>query len=167
MNYVFDSSSLIYFGKIRILEKISLLKGKKFIPKEVYEEVVIKGIERDESEANYIDELIKRELFIVQKVKSDFENITSIPLLSKADMEVLSLAKKTKSMAIIDEIYASNIAESYGIETHGSIYLLLKLVEEKIISKKETINYIDKMIKAGFYLSADKYRNVLDIINEI
>ena len=164
MNYVFDSSSLIYFGKIKLLEKISLLKGKKFISGEVYKEVVIKGLERDEPEANYIHSLVKKKLFIVKRPKF---SIGFIPLLSKADLEVLSLAKKTKSIAIIDEIYASNIAESYGIKNHGSIYLLLRLLEEKLVNKKEVIKYLDKIIKLGFYLSADKYRDILDLIDEI
>lgn len=164
MSYVFDSSSLIYLGKLRVLEKIGLLEGKKFIPKNVYKEVVTKGLERNEPEARYIDGLIKKNVFTVKSSKTTVENI---PFLSEADEEVLSLAKETKSISIVDEIYASDIAEAHGIESHGSVYILLKLLEKKIITKKETTNYLDKMIILGFYLSADKYREILNIIEKL
>jgi len=164
MSYVFDSSSLIYFGKIKLLEKIDLLEGKKFIPKEVYEEVVERGLERNEPEAQYVNNLIKKKVFVIRQVEEDFINADG---LSMADAKVLSLAKETKSIAVIDEIYANSIAESYGIESHGSIYIIFKLIKKKIISKKEAVRYLDKMISLGFYLSAGKYREVLDFINRI
>lgn len=164
MSYVFDSSCLIYFGKLRILDKIKKLDGKKLIPRAVYNEVVKQGFERKEREAFYIEQLIKEKSFTIQKPKN---NINNIPLLSEADREVLALAKEKNYIAIMDEIYARNIAKSYNIETHGSIYLLLKLIEEKIILKKQATEYIDKMINLGFYLSLDKYKEIINIIEEI
>ncbi len=164
MSFVFDSSSLIYFGKIMLLEKIAILEGEKIIPIAVYKEVVSRGFERDEPEAKYIDELIKKKKFIVREAIKDTGDI---PFLSKADKEVLFLAKETRSIAVIDEIYASEIAEAHGIECHGSLYILLKLLEKKIITKKEAINFLDRMISSGFYLSADKYRDILHAIEKI
>ncbi|MBI2578958.1 MAG: DUF3368 domain-containing protein [Candidatus Aenigmarchaeota archaeon] len=164
MSYVFDSSSLIYLGKLRILDKVAKLEGRKFIPDSVYKEVVVKGFERKEPEAKYIDELIKKKLFAVRKPKTAARDI---PFLSKADREVLALSKETESTAIIDELHASSIAEAQGIESHGSIYMLLRLLEKKIISKKETVNYLDRMVGFGFYLSADMYREVLNAIEKM
>ena len=163
MNYIFDSSSLIYFGKIKLLDKIALLNGKKYIPKEVYREVIVKGKEREELEVDYIERLIKEEAFIIKEPSGIFN---FVPFMSKADLDVLSLAKETKSIAIVDEIYASNLAEFYGIESHGSLYLIIKLVKEKLIVKKEAINCIDKMISEGFYISIEKYREILEIIDK-
>lgn len=164
MSYVFDSSSLIYLGKLRILDKIAKLEGRKFIPGGVYKEVVTKGFERNEPEAKHIDDLIKRKFFAVRKPRTSTKNI---PFLSKADREVLTLAKETKSLAIIDELYASNIAEAQGIESHGTVYLFLKLLKRKIITKREAVIYLDKMISLGFYLSAEKYREILNVIEKM
>lgn len=164
MSYVFDSSGLIYLGKLRILNKVAKLEGKKFIPKGVYKEVIARGFERKEPEARYINELIKRKFFLVKKPRTAIE---AIPFLSKADREVLTLAKETKSLVIVDEAYASDIAETQGIENHGTIYLILKMVERKIITKKEAIKYIDRMISLGFYLSAEKYREILNVIEKM
>ena len=159
MSYVFDSSSLIYLGKLRVLEKVGRLEGKKFIPRNVYKEVVTKGFERGELEARYIDKLIKNKIFIVKSA-----NFRNIQFLSEADREVLELSKVTKSIAIIDETYAKRIAKSYGIKCHGTIYIFLKLMENKLITKKDVINYIDKMIQLGFYLSAENYREILAML---
>jgi len=164
MNYVFDSSCLIYFGKLKILDKIKKLEGKKLIPQAVYNEVVKEGFERKEREVFYIEQLIKEKSFTIQKPNKIINNI---PLLSEADREVLALAKEKNYIAIIDEIYAKNMAKSHNIETHGSLYLLLRLIEEKIISKKQIIEYIDKMISLGFYLSLEKYKDILTTIEKM
>ncbi|MBI2583067.1 MAG: DUF3368 domain-containing protein [Candidatus Aenigmarchaeota archaeon] len=164
MSYVLDSSCLIYLGKLRILEKLEILEGKKFIPEGVYEEVVTKGIERNEPEAVYIEGLVRNKMFIVAKPR---EAISNIPLLSKADMEVLAVAKETKSICVIDEIYASDVAETFGIESHGTVYVLLKLLEKKALTKKETISHLGSLINLGFYLSAEMYREILDKIGEM
>ena len=162
MNYVFDSTSLIYLGKLKALEKLAKLRGKKFIPENVYKEVVTKGLERGDAEANYIDSLISKKIFSIRSAASD-----RIPFISIADSEVLEIARRTKSIAIIDEIQASRIAASYGIETHGTVYILIKLMENKLITKNDVINYIDKMISDGFYLSAGKYKEILNFIEKM
>ena len=163
MNYVFDSSSLIYLGKVKLLEKIVLLPGERFIPQEVYDEVLIKGSKRNEPEISYIGELIKKRQFVIRNTGI---NVTNDPLLSDADKEVLSLAKETKSIAIIDENYAKHLAKSLNIKSHGSLYVLILLVKKKIITKKQAVNYLNKMIKLGFYLSIDKYKDVMRILEK-
>ena len=162
MNCIIDSSSLIYFGKIKLLEKLIKLKGEKIIPKRVYDEVILKGIERDEPEVNYINELIKNKVFNVEEAKI----IREFELLSGADSEVIELAKEKNSMAIIDDSYAKSIADSLNIKCHGSVYLILKLIEQEVITKEEAINYIDKMIEFGFYLSVTKYKEIVNIIEK-
>lgn len=159
MSYVFDSSSLIYLGKLRMLEKVGKLEGKKFIPGNVYKEVVTKGFERGEPEARYINNLVKNKTFVVKSV--DFGDVQ---FLSEADREVIELAKATKSVAIIDETYAKRITKSWGIKNHGTIRILLRLMEKKLVTKKEAINYLDQMIRLGFYLSAENYKEILNII---
>lgn len=158
MDYVFDASPLIYLGKVRALEKVSLLSGKKFIPQSVYDEVVLKGLERRELEATYVNTLIREKKFIVETPKIKREQKA---LLSKADLEVIFLAKEKNAIAIIDEIYAREVAESVGIKRHGTLYIILLLLQEKKITKKEAKQYIDGMIHHGFYISIEMYKETI------
>lgn len=163
-NDIVDSSFLIYFGKARLLDKIGLLHGLKIIPSEVYNEVVNIGGDREEQEVDYIKEIIENKRFVVR----DVENlIVSAQGLSKADAQVLSLAKKTKCVAVIDERYASSLAESYDIKTHRLIYILILLIKNSILSKDKALMHLDEMIKGGFYLSVAKYNEFLELIEKI
>lgn len=164
MDYVFDASPLIYLGKARALEKISLLSGKKFIPQLVYDEVVLKGLERRESEAAYVNNLIREKKFLVEKPKVKREQKAP---LSQADLDVISLAKEKNAIAIIDEIYAREVAESVGVKRHGTLYLILLLLKEKRITKKEAKQYIDGMIHHGFYISIEMYKETMKKIEMI
>lgn len=164
MNYVFYSSSLMYLGKTKILEKVKLISDKNFISKKVYEEVIVKGLERKDPEVSYVNTLIENKLFIIKEAKNILNNIG---FLSEADKEVISLAKETKSIAIIDETYAKRIAIFQGIETHGSVYIIIKFLENKLLTKKEAKDHINRMIELGFYLSIKKYKDILATIEKL
>src|SRR3989344_8977378 len=159
MNFVLDSSCLIYLGKLKILEKLKVIEGNKYIPEEVFNEVIRKGFLRGESEVKYIEDLIGKKELIIKNPKERLENSGK---LSLADIDVISLAKEIKATPIIDDEEASLLAEFYGVDCHGSIYLLILLANKKAISKKEALNCIDKMITLGFYLSNEIYKEVIE-----
>lgn len=161
MTFVFDASPLIYLGKIKLLEKVTDLEGQKIVPKSVYNEVVLNGLERREPEAGYINGLILQKKLIVA---NPFGKMKQEVPLSKADTDVIMLAKEKNAIAIIDEIYARTIAQSLGVKKHGTIYLILLLLERKKITKKEAKHYIDEIIKHGFYLSIEMYAATLQKI---
>ena len=161
MNYVFDSSSLLYLGKLGLLGKVGNLDGKKFIPSNVYKEVVVKGFERGEPEAKYIDVLIKNKTFSISSAI-----FNRVKFLSDADTEVIELSKAKKSVAIIDETFAKCVAKSEGLECHGTLYIIFMLMKRKLITKNEAINYIDNMVRLGFYLSAEDYKAAMKFIEK-
>ena len=164
MNYIFDSSSLIYFGKIELLGKMGLIPGNKFLSEEVYKEVVEMGINKNESEADYINNLIEKKIFFVRKVTVVHFNENH---LSAADASVLNLARELKGMAIIDESYARNIAKSSGIERRGSLYIILKMVKNKLMTQEEALSCLNKIIDLGFYLSTTKYNEFLELLKKM
>ncbi len=79
----------------------------------------------------------------------------------------MALAGKEKAIAIMDESYGNEIAEFYSVESHGSIYLILMLVKDKVISKKDAVRYINEMMGAGFYLSNKKHGEILDKLKRV
>ena len=139
------------------------MEGKKYISESVYKEVVEKGLEREEPEVDYIRNLVEEKYFTILKPK---ELIEEIYPLTEADREVISLALKINATAIIDEEKARQIAELKNIEYHGTLYLIILLVSKKIITKKEALNCIDKMIKSGFYISAELYGETFKLIDK-
>ena len=159
MNFVLDSSCLIYLGKLKILEKLRLIEGNKYIPQEVFNEVVQKGFKRGDPEVKYIEDLIERQELIIKNPKEGLKNTGK---LSPADIDVISLAKEIKAIPIIDDEEARLFAEFHEIDYHGSIYLLIILVNKKELSKKEALDYIDEMILLGFYLSTEIYKEITE-----
>ena len=159
MNFVLDSSCLIYLGKIKILEKLKMIEGNKYVPQEVYNEVIQKGLEREEPEVNYIRSLIEKKELIVKNPEKKLENPGK---LSGADIDVISLAKEINAIPIIDDDEARVVAEFYDLDYHGSIYMIIILVNKKIITKKEALAYIDEMTSLGFYLSNKIYKEIIE-----
>jgi predicted nucleic acid-binding protein len=81
--------------------------------------------------------------------------------LSKADVEVLALAKAENGIAIVDEDYARWVAEVEDIKCGGTIYLILSLLEMGVISKKEAREIVDGIIEKGWFCSTDLYARIL------
>lgn len=156
MIFVFDSSPLIYLGKVGLLEKLSKLKAELLIPKSVYIEVVDRGIEKGFVDAGYIKSLVNDGIFVIKGVK--FKPINGI---DEADAETIALAKHVRGTAIIDDQKARSIASIEEVDCVGSAFILLLLVKRGIIGKKEGRNYLDIMIERGWYCSSDFYSTLL------
>ncbi len=164
MSFVLDSSCLIYLGKLKVLDKLKHIEGNKYIPEEVYNEVIKNGYSRGEPEVKYIENLIKTNELTIKNPKERLENYGK---LSLADVDVISLAKEIKAVAIIDDNEASLLAEFNEVDYHGSIYLLILLMNKKVISKHDALKYIDEMISLGFYLSIEVYKELREKLNNI
>jgi predicted nucleic acid-binding protein len=161
---VLDSTCLIYLGKLKILDKLNKIGVEIFIPKSVFEEVVSVGDKRGEQEIENINELIKNKDIKIKQPKS---YIKCPVILSKADKEVISLAKELNAVPVIDDKEARNVAEINELDYHGSLYLIILLAKNSVITKKQAIGYIDRMIELGFYLSVGTYRDILKVIGRV
>lgn len=113
MIFIFDSTTLIYFAKIKILNIVGNLNAAKIIPESVYNEVVLQGKQKGEEDALLVEKLIDNEIFKVNKTqdKTFLSYLMNIPSLSEADAETLTLAKELNGIAILDETSSRNIAE--------------------------------------------------------
>ncbi|MFA4820386.1 MAG: DUF3368 domain-containing protein [Candidatus Aenigmatarchaeota archaeon] len=168
MKLVFDSTPLIYFGRISILDKITKLKDEKIIPFSVYKEVVETGLRKGKEDAYLVKSLVNQGLFSVEKGQDKImKEFNEIRRLSMADAETLAVAKNKKAIAIIDESFLRTIAEAHGIEYAGSIFILFKLYKEKLIEKKDIKKYLDEMIRHKWRCSTELYASILEKIGEL
>lgn len=86
--------------------------------------------------------------------------------LSKADVEVLALAKVEDGVAIVDEDYARWVAEVEDIKCGGTIYLIFSLLEGDVITKREAREIVDGIIEKGWFCSTDLYARILRRLEE-
>ncbi len=162
-----NSSPLMYLSKLNKLNLLKELFKEITIPKEVYEEVVIKGKEERYFDFIAIEAGIKEGWIKIkeEKIEKDIEDL--ILELDLGERALINLAKKLKpSLLIIDDASARTIAESLGFNVKGTLYILLKVYKKGIIKQKEIKELIKRLIILGFRLSQEIYIEFLEEIEK-
>jgi len=129
----------------------------------VVKEVVDKGKKLGAPDAFIVEQMIKESIVKVKEPKEVelIDRLMRISNLHGAEAQVLALAKEMDGTAIIDEGIARQIARIYNIEAHGTVYLLLRLVYRGRLSRDEARKAIERMISAGWRLSAEEYAKLM------
>lgn len=168
MKFVFDSTVLMYFAKLGILEKLAgAVEG--VIPASVYAEVVFEGKKKGMGDALLVEKLVADGLFKVAAAKDKvlLDYLSEVPALSYADSETLALAKELRAIAVVDETASRSVAELKGIRFHGSVFLLFLLFRRNLIAKADIKLCIDRMIGLGWRCSTEFYAAILSEIEKI
>ena len=135
----------------------------KYTTPMVVKEVVDKGKKLGAPDAFIVEQMIKESIIKVKEPKEVelIDRLMRISNLHGAEAQVLALAKEMDGTAIIDEGIARQIARIYNIEAHGTVYLLLRLVYRGRLSRDEAKKAIERMISAGWRLSAEEYAKLM------
>ena len=135
----------------------------KYTTPMVVKEVVDKGKKLGAPDAFIVEQMIKESIIKVKEPKEAelIDRLMRISNLHGAEAQVLALAKEMDGTAIIDEGIARQIARIYNIEAHGTVYLLLRLVYRGRLSRDEAKKAIERMISAGWRLSAEEYAKLM------
>ena len=165
---VFDSTPLIYLAKVSIIGSIENIPGKKFIPPEVYKEVVTRGKKSGEPDAFLIEDLVNKGVFQVKDIKEETlpQKLQKSPL-HLADIETLALAKELRGIAIIDEKLGREIADIEEVENRGSIFILFRLLKLGSLNKKDLREKLDEMIEQGWRCSTELYAVILKELERV
>lgn len=169
MTLVFDATPLIYLGKAARLDVLSNLERELVVPARVYREVVGDGMKRGYADPERINKRLRDGLF-EQRVVEDgerFERLVQNTALSPADVAVLLLADERDGTAIVDEQHGRDIADVEGIETRGTAYLPLSLVERGALEADEGRETIDAMLDAGWHCAPDLYAKILRKLDDL
>lgn len=158
-----NASPLIYLGKIEKLNLLKILFKEIIIPKQVYEEVVLRGKEERFLDALKVESVIKEGWIKIKEIDINEEVNQLDKEIDIGEISLISLAKKLKpSLILIDDASARAIAESLGFNVKGTLYVLLKAYKKGIIKKKETKELINKLIILGFRISQELYIEVIE-----
>ena len=156
-----DATPLIYLAKVNKLHLVKNIESERIIPESVYNEVVVEGKRQGKPDAEMVEKLVKEGVFKVEALANRLEELQRNQNLSKADVDVLSMAKLKNGIAILDDEYARKIAEIEGIENKGTLYLIFFLLRKGSITKSEAREIVDAMIEKGWYCSTDLYVKIL------
>ena len=166
---VFDTTPLIYLIKASLAEAPRKLHNQKLLPESVYEELMV-GETQGRPEPAVIRELVEETVFTLARTRSTslVKRLTKIAdedenkPLHRAEAEALAIAEELDGILIADDHAARFTAKLMHVECHGTGYLLGRMYQEGQISRDEAITKLTEMRRAGWRLSEDDYRTILD-----
>lgn len=157
---IVNASPLIILGKLNQINILIKIYKNLEITNKVYEEVVLKGIEKNASDAFTVKEYIdKKEIEVINLDEKFLDMANKIRLVYSIDIgeaETIALALQlAQKEIIIDEKGAREAAKSFGIKPVGTLRILLKAYKKKLISKRE-INDLIAMMQDSKYRFSPK-----------
>lgn len=155
---IFNSSPLIILSK---LNKVSLLKEiypKVEISEGVYEEVVVKGLEKNLSDALIIKDYIDKVYIKVCKLNPLYaetsQKISKIYGIASAEAETIALALQYSSKeVVIDERSAREAAIAFNIKPLGSLRILLLAYEKNLFNENMLKEVVHNMMSTNYRFS--------------
>jgi len=159
---VLDATPIIYLCKIGLSHIFNEFPEEKFTVPKVVEQVVTHG-KIGAPNAFIAEDIIKKSIIKIKEPKNiEFITLLShIPDLHPGEIDILALANDLNGIAITDESIAREVARIYGIETHGTIYLLLRLFYRGKLTRKQIKDAVDHMISTGWRLTAEEYAKLI------
>jgi len=154
---VTNTSSLIFIAKLNIFDITKNLFSEIFVPKQVINEIFDKDFPENK--------IIKKELGKFLKEV----NVKKVRDLSIGDGEKAAISyciDKKINTFLSDDKKARRFAQSFGIETIGVLGILLFNLQNKKIKKQDFLNFFNKLIEKGYYVSPGLYAKIMDLIKE-
>lgn len=171
---VFDTTPVIYIIKASLAEALRRLQNQKLLPGTVYEELMV-GEAQGKAEATVIRELVEEGGFILTRPRSLslVKRLMKIAVedenkpLHRAEADGLAIAKEIDGILIADDHAARATAKLMQVECHGTGYLLGRMYQVGEIPRDEAIRKLTEMRRAGWRLSEDDYRTILDYLRNV
>ena len=150
-----DATPLIYLAKANQLHLLHDMFKEIMIPNAIYDEVVVKGIQKEKNDAFRIKKMIGDGWLQVRTVRIHFQG--ELPL-HPGETEVISLALENGIKTVLmDDVKARTAAEMAGLIPKGTIWLLLKAVKNKILDFDQFLVALEEIVRSGFCLKEDVF----------
>jgi len=154
---VADSSCLIALAQIELFGLLKELFSKIYIPRAVYEEVVVKG--RGEPGSGETESALKDGWISMKDVNAKTAIDALRTILGKGESEVIILCKELRAdYALIDERTARHTAKLMTVNTMGVFGIMDLAIEMGLAIDKR---YLVKQLKdIGFRISDKLYKRM-------
>lgn len=157
---IVNSSPLIALAKISKLELLRKTFSSVSITEQVYQEIMSKP---DYSESVAIKKAVEEDKWIKVSKSKEIDNILGV-----GEASTLGLALMSKQLVIIDDKKASFVANTLGLECHGTLYVILLALKKGIIrNKKEAIDIVNLLIGNKLYLSSEVLSEFYALLSKI
>lgn len=155
-----NSTPLIYLAKIQRLSLLKALFQEVMIPVEVQEEVVEEGKRQGQPDAFIVEKEIASGWIKVEPVKK----ILAINLtLERGEKAALSLAKEQQQDTVLmDEAAGRAAAKILGLQPRGTIFVLLKALQQQHLTLDEFLQALTQLAQAGFRLREEIYMAAIE-----
>lgn len=157
---IVNSTPIILFSNINQLEILKQIYGEIVIPQAVYDEVTAKPDSACQNLKNHLN-WIK-----IENINNPLQKKMYEAKLHDGEVEVMILAQEEPKadLVILDDNSAKKTAKFLNLPVTGSLGVLLKAKELKII--KEVKPYVDAIIANGFFVTQKIYEMVLEQADE-
>ncbi len=163
---VFDAAPLIALSAAGFLPRITSLGVRPVVSEEVREEVAGEGRGPGTPEQLLLRQMVREGQIAVLKVRNrDFlERTLENPHLSGADAASLCLAREIGGRLVADDRDLRAAARTLGVPLGGSLYVLTLAVERSVITPREAVETVERMIGSGWYCSPSLFKGFSDFI---
>ncbi|MBI2110619.1 hypothetical protein HYT51_02470 [Candidatus Woesearchaeota archaeon] len=150
---VCDSSILILLAKTSLLRQIYLYTHKLSIPEDVFKEVVIKGRENNKVDALLVEREIKNKKILVAEIKEKdmVKELLKNFKFSAGEAQAIALTIQENSILGTDDREAIKACKVYGISFITALGFLIKISQDKKISKEDASIKIEQLKSIGYY----------------
>jgi predicted nucleic acid-binding protein len=150
---VCDSGPLIHLSQVNSFSLLDIIK-KIYISNEVYSETTLFNLPGSKEIKSSKTVLVKSlcdvgkdmAKMVAEKYSLGMGEATSIALAKQEEIKLL----------LTDDLSARTVAESYGLEVHGSIGIVLRAFREKIIDSQKAVQTVLALKeKSNLFITSD------------
>ena len=169
MGAVSDSGPLMRLAKVGRVGLLKALFEEVVVPSEVYREVVLEGLRLGFSDALAVEEAVK-EGWIKVKALEEEERELSLRLAEGAreihvgEAQAMALARGLGTVLLMDESCGRALAEDLGVETRGTLYVVLRALRLGLLGESEAKETVTRLVAKGMRLDP---RLLARVLNEI
>lgn len=161
-----NTSPLIWLSKIGKITLLKNLFGEVIIPEEVYREAVERGLQERFSDALAIKECVDQGWIKISKL--DEKEITNSQKMTEQVFEIhlgeaqaIILARKKAALLLMDESSGRAFAETFGLKVKGTLYVIMKALEEELLDKAEAKDIVLALVSKGFRIEPKLLARIL------
>ncbi|MBI3052223.1 DUF3368 domain-containing protein [Candidatus Woesearchaeota archaeon] len=159
---VANSSPVITLARQGLLDLLKDCFEKVIIPECVYKEVMHKDASPEA-------------VALARAIKAKWISVHPSPIIpnletkniGEGEKEAIALAHHHKFLLIIDDDLAKKYSSIFGVEAHGTLYVIYVACARKILSKSRARIALDSMIADGFYISSNLYSEFISLLDSL